>query len=133
MTMKWEKSEFKGTLARARGLGSAHDGTGHWMAQRLTAILNIPLVLWAVYSVVTLVQNDMDYTSFVNWLSQPINAILMILFILSSFYHAVLGNQVVIEDYIHCEGFKIFKLVGNLLVYFVLGVASLFAILKIAL
>ncbi|MGE4313864.1 MAG: succinate dehydrogenase, hydrophobic membrane anchor protein [Pseudobdellovibrionaceae bacterium] len=133
MTMKWEQSEFKGTLARARGLGSAHDGTGHWIAQRITAILNIPLVLWAVWSIVGLVQQGLDYVTFTGWLAEPVNAILMILFILSSFYHAVLGNQVVIEDYIHCEGFKIFKLVGNLLVYFALGIASIFAILKIAL
>jgi succinate dehydrogenase / fumarate reductase membrane anchor subunit len=66
-------------------------------------------------------------------LSEPLNAICMILFVISSFYHAVLGSQVVIEDYIHHEGFKIFKLLGQRLLFFAMGVASIFSVLQVAL
>ena len=111
MTMKWEQDKFKNPLARARGLGSAKEGADHWFAQRITAIANIPLMLWLVWSMVGL--KDSTYSEFTAWLAQPLNAILMILVILSTFYHAKLGSQVVTEDYIHCEGFKMVKLIGE--------------------
>lgn len=125
------KNRIQSPLAKARGLGSAGHGSHHWMAQRVTAIANIPLVLWLVYSVVALV--GADYETFTSWLAQPINAVLMILFIISTFYHAALGLQVVIEDYIHCEAMKMFKLIGIKLALFALGVAAIFSILKVAL
>jgi len=52
--MKWEEGGMKAPLARARGLGSAKEGTNHWFMQRITAIANIPLMLWLVYSVIDL-------------------------------------------------------------------------------
>lgn len=131
MTMKWEKTQFKSDMARARGLGSTKSGSGHWLAQRITAISNLILMVWAICSVTSLIGSD--YESFVSWLSMPINAILMILFIISTFTHAVLGAQVVVEDYIHNEGFKLFKLIGMKLFYMALGLACIFSILKIAL
>lgn len=130
MKLKWEDKGIKTPLARARGLGSARDGVEHWFQQRVTAIANIPLVIWFVYSVVDLA--GADYATFTNWLQQPLNAILMILFIISTFYHAKLGTQVVVEDYIHDEGFKIVKLIGMKLFFFGIGVACIFSILKIA-
>lgn len=129
--MKWEDSGMKAPLARARGLGSAKDGVHHWLMQRVTAIANIPLMLWLIYSVVNL--RGAGYSEFTGWLSQPCNAILMILAVLSTFYHAALGAQVVTEDYIHNEGLKMLKLIGQKLVFFALGVACIFSILKIAL
>jgi len=117
-------------LAKAKGLGSAHEGVHHWMHQRLTAIANIPLVLWFVWSVVHL--NGADYETFTGWLGQPINAVLMILLILSVFYHAVLGAQVIVEDYIQCKWFKLMKLIGQKLFFIALGVACIFSILKVA-
>ena len=131
MTMKWEKTEFKSDMARARGLGSTKSGSGHWLAQRVTAISNLILMIWAIYSVTTLIGSD--FQTFTSWLSAPLNAILMILFIISTFTHAVLGVQVVVEDYIHNEGFKLFKLIGMKLFYIALGLACIFSILKIAL
>jgi len=117
-------------LAKAKGLGSAHEGVHHWMHQRLTAIANIPLVLWFVWSVVHL--NGADYETFTAWLGQPIHAVLMILLILSVFYHAVLGAQVIVEDYIQCKWFKLMKLIGQKLFFIALGVACIFSILKVA-
>ncbi|MAF97148.1 MAG: succinate dehydrogenase, hydrophobic membrane anchor protein [Micavibrio sp.] len=131
MKLKWDKSGMKTPLARARGLGAAGHGSDHWMAQRITAFANVPLVIWFVYSLVSL--KGADYVSFTTWLAEPVNAILAILFIISNFYHAALGLQVVIEDYIHCEVMKTVKLVVMKLVLFGLGTAAIFSILKIAL
>ena len=117
-------------MAKARGLGSAKKGVEHWWHQRLTAIANIPLVLWLVYSILQL--KGADYLAFTTWLADPVNAVLMILFVISTFYHAVLGSQVVIEDYIHCECLKLAKLIAQKLVFFALGIACIFSVLKIA-
>jgi succinate dehydrogenase / fumarate reductase membrane anchor subunit len=117
-------------LAKARGTGSAHHGSGHWMHQRITAVANIPLMLWLVWSVVHLPSSSFQDVSL--WLSQPVNAILMILAVLSTFYHAVLGLQVVIEDYVHCEFSKIASLLALRLVFVALGVAAIFSVLKVS-
>lgn len=129
--LKWEKGGLKSPTARARGLGSAKAGTGHWLAQRLTAVSNLVLGLWFIAAVVA--NRGISYTEALLWLSDPINAVAMILFILSSVYHAVLGCQVVVEDYIHHEGFKIVKLMGMKLVFFALAVLAIFSVLQIAL
>lgn len=130
MNLKWQDHGIKTPLARARGLGAAHDGVQHWLAQRITAIANIPLGIWFVYSIVD--HAGVDYTEFVEWLSVPWNAILMTLFLLSAFYHAALGTQVVAEDYIHNEGAKIAILIGLKLFFFAMGVACVFSVLKIS-
>tara|TARA_B100002019_G_C21184351_1_gene555390 strand:+ start:82 stop:477 length:396 start_codon:yes stop_codon:yes gene_type:complete len=128
--MKWNDTGLKTPMARVSGLGSAKSGTSHWIYQRLTSIANLPLVIWLIWSICT--HDFTDYTVFTGWLAEPINSILMILLVISSFYHAVLGSQVIIEDYVHNEGFKILKLVGQRLLYFAFAVACLFSILKIA-
>ena len=117
-------------LAKARGTGSAHHGAVHWLHQRITAIANIPLMLWLVWSVVHL--SGADYQDVSLWLTQPVNAILMILSILSMFYHAVLGLQVVIEDYVRCEFSKFASLLAIRLTFVALGVAAIFSVLKVS-
>ncbi len=117
-------------LAKARGAGSAHHGTGHWMHQRMTAVANIPLMLWLVWSVVHL--PSAGYQDVSLWLAQPVNAILMILAVLSMFYHAVLGLQMVIEDYVHCELSRAISLIGIRLGFAALGVAAIFSVLKVS-
>ncbi|WP_366555604.1 succinate dehydrogenase, hydrophobic membrane anchor protein [Aquibaculum sediminis] len=86
-------------LARVRHLGSAKDGTHHWWLQRVTALALVPLLLWFVISVIGML--GADHRSMVDWVSNPVTAALLILLIIATFYHAVLGLQVVIEDYIH--------------------------------
>ena len=125
-----KNKDFTSPLARAKGLGSAHEGVHHWMHQRITAIALIPLVIWLVWSIIDL--KEATYTEFTTWLAAPWNAVLMILIILTAFYHAVLGVQVVVEDYIHCECFKMFKLIGTKLFFFAAAVACIFSVLKIA-
>lgn len=130
MKLKWEKSELTSPLGRARGLGSAKEGTDHWFMQRVTAIANLPLMVWLVCSAV---QNaGASHAEFTNWLAHPINAILMILVIISVFYHAKLGSQVVTEDYVHNEALKMLKLIGQKLFFFGMAIAAIFSVLKIA-
>lgn len=117
-------------LAKARGTGSAHHGSGHWLHQRITAIANIPLMLWLVWSVVHL--SSASYYDVAEWLEHPVNAILMILSVLSMFYHAVLGLQVVIEDYVQCELSKLASLLAIRLTFVALGVAAIVSVLKVS-
>jgi succinate dehydrogenase / fumarate reductase membrane anchor subunit len=114
-----------------RGRGSAREGVGHWKLQRLTAIANVPLVLWLVVSAVSL--SGAGYAEVRAWLAGPFNATMMLLLVLSAFYHARLGLQVVVEDYVHHEGLKLAALVGITLALFLLGGLCVVSILKVAL
>ncbi len=124
-------TDFITPIKKVRGLGSAKTGVHHWIAQRFTAIVNIILVFWllCVLGHVT----EMDYNATQSYMSRPFNAIFALLFISFSFYHAKLGLQVVIEDYVHCKCAKIFALVAMNIVVFSGIIAGAFWILKIAL
>lgn len=117
------------SIGRVRGLGSAHEGTHHWVHQRLTAGSNLALMTWLIVSLVRL--PDLGYETVQAWLSAPIAAVPMILLVISVFYHFRLGLQVVIEDYQHDET-RIVLL--TLLNFFAIGggVFAIFSILKIA-
>ena len=125
-----DDQKFNAHLKKAKGLGSAHHGVEHWMLQKMTAIANVPLVIWLVYSMIQL--QGASYAEFTGWLAQPLNAILMILLIISVFYHARLGIQVVIEDYFAEGWLKRIKLIALPLFFVAIGVAVIFSILKIA-
>jgi len=86
-------------LARVRHLGSAKDGTHHWWMQRVTALALLPLTLWFVISVIGLA--GADHAAVAAWAGHPLSATLLVLLLVATFYHAVLGLQVVIEDYVH--------------------------------
>jgi len=124
------QDNLQSPLSKARGLGSAHTGTHHWLMQRVSAIALFPLVIWMVYAIFKM--QGATYQEFTTWLSQPLNAVLAILFVISSFYHAILGNQVIIEDYISCKWFRITKIIGQKLFFIALAIACIFSILKIA-
>ena len=117
-------------IASVRGLGAAREGVGHWKLQRLTALANVPLVLWFVFSAMAL--SGSDYEAVRSWLSSPITASLMVMLIISLFTHARLGVQVVIEDYVHHEGVKMASLTALTLAVWALGVACTVAVLKVA-
>lgn len=86
-------------LAQARGLGSAKDGVHHWWVQRLTAVALMLLAPWFVWLAFGLVGAD-QFTVRAT-IGQPLNATLMLAFVIALFWHAQLGLQVVVEDYVH--------------------------------
>lgn len=116
-------------LARARGLGSAKEGTHHWWAQRLTAIALVPLSLWLIYSLACI--GSMDFNAAVEWLQSPLVSVLLILFVFTLFYHAQLGMQVVIEDYVSCEVLRISSIIVLKFIMLFAGLSGVLAILKV--
>jgi succinate dehydrogenase / fumarate reductase, membrane anchor subunit len=123
--------DFRTPIGRARGLGSAKSGTGHFWWQRVTAIALMLLTPWILGMLIALVGADHAHVQAA--LAKPLNAIALAMFAISLFWHSRLGLQVVIEDYIHHRPLEIFL---QLVVTFAcaLGVlASLYAIGRIAL
>lgn len=118
------------SIGRVRGLGSAKSGAHHWIVQRFTAVGNLLLVLWLIFSIVQM--PGLDYESVVSWLAQPLVAVPMMLMLVSIFWHLKLGLQVLIEDYVHDDGLKFFAVL--ILNFYAIGGAALgiFAIAKIA-
>jgi len=116
-------------LARALGLGSAKKGVGAWWAERVSAVALIPLTLWFAASIIA--HAGSDYATFIFWLRMPLVAILMILLLIALFYHAALGLQVVIEDYLH-SGAKFAVVIALRLCSCALATAGVVATLRIA-
>jgi succinate dehydrogenase / fumarate reductase, membrane anchor subunit len=121
---------FRTPLARARGLGSARRGTAHWLAQRITAVALIPLSLWFVISV--MIYMHADYVTVLIWLHSPAVSVLLALFVATLYYHAYLGLQTVIEDYLHDEWLKVSALVLIKFICILLAAAGIFAVLRVA-
>ena len=113
-------------LAKVKGLGSAKQGTHHWWHQRLTALVLLPLSLWFIYSLVSM--SNADFTTVTNWLRLPYVTILLIMFVVCLFYHAQLGLQVVIEDYINSEWQKFACII---MIKFLSVIGSLAAVLSV--
>ena len=122
-------------LHRVQGLGSSHSGVRHFWRQRMTAAALIPLSIWFAWAVLGLVGgSEVRVLTFLTLspLGIPLNAILMGIFIVILLYHMVLGLQVVIDDYAHSEGGKIFLMLLMRAFALAVGATSLFALLRIA-
>lgn len=117
-------------LAKARGLGSAKSGTGHWWWQRLTAIALVPLVIWLVWSLYAMAGADLETVR--AWLARPLNSLLMVSTLIALFYHAQLGMQVVIEDYVHGP-MEVFLQVAVRFICLILALAGILATIRISL
>lgn len=122
---------LRSPLSKAVGLGSAKHGFSHWWWQRLTAIALIPMVLWFLYSITCLV--GADYAEVVVWLSSPINATIMLLFMLTALYHGQTGLQVVIEDYVHTKWLNLSLLIAIKFSAVALGMLAVISVLKVVL
>jgi succinate dehydrogenase / fumarate reductase, membrane anchor subunit len=122
--------DMRTPLGRVRGYGAAKSGTGHFIAQRLTALANIPLTIAAVLIVISLIgHNHAGVVQILRW--SPV-AIIMLLFILSATYHMKIGMQVIIEDYVHDEAAKYALLIFNVFFAAVVGFSSIYALLKLS-
>lgn len=119
------------SIGRVRGLGSAHGGAHHWLIQRFTAIGNLLLMAWFIVSVLLL--PDLSYATAYDWLSAPVPATAMALLAISTFWHARLGMQVMIEDYVHDPANKFAAIAALNLVAFAGGAFALFCIIRLAL
>ena len=123
-------ADLRTPLSRARGLGSAKDGTSHFWHQRITALLMIPLVLWAGFS---LALRPMDHASLLAWVQQPLVTIGLLLLIINVFYHAKMGLQTVIEDYVSTHGRRTMMLLVANLACLLFGILGVVSVLKLAL
>ena len=116
---------------RVMGLGSAKDGTGHFISQRVTAIALVPLTILFIlpfgYNL------GAGYDRVMEAYAHPVNALIAILFLFTVFTHLRLGLQVVIEDYVHAHGARTVLLIANTLFCWMFGLIGIFAIAKIAL
>ncbi|SEL00214.1 succinate dehydrogenase subunit D [Pseudoxanthomonas sp. GM95] len=121
---------YRTPLKTARGLGSAKEGLHHWLIQRYTAVALIFLACWFLYFVISLVHAD--YLAATDAIAKPWNAIALVAFLLAMFWHAQLGVQVVLEDYVHTP---LLAIAAQTVVRFIciLGaLASVYAVVRIA-
>ena len=122
------QNDMRTPLSRVRGLGSAKEGTSHFWQQRLTAIANVPLMLFFIW--VLIVLNGASHAEVVACLSKPWVAIIMLMVVGSGLFHMKLGMQVIIEDYVHGGAGKAL-LIANSFFCIALAVACGFALLKL--
>ena len=118
-------------LKRARGLGSAKDGTHHFAIQRITAIALVFLTIYVAWLVLSLVGDD--FTTVRATVARPWNATLLVAFLIASFWHAKLGLQVIIEDYVHTPWLAATSQLSVIFVCVLAAIASVLAVIRIAL
>ena len=121
---------LRNPLANARGLGAAQEGVHHWWGQRVSAFLMIPLSTWMIYTLIAMMR--VPDTRFIQvWLSDPMAALPLMALLALMFYHARLGLQVVIEDYVHSQQWKITLLLMNIFFCATGAALSVLSILKL--
>ena len=125
-----KNNSIQSPLGKAKGLGSSHHGTGHKIAHNITTLMNIPLVVWVMYSIYSL--RNATYEEFTTWMSHPVSIIVAILFVITTLKHFALELQIVYEDYISCKCLRMVKVIGMKILFFVLGLTTIISILKIA-
>ncbi|MDP3674578.1 MAG: succinate dehydrogenase, hydrophobic membrane anchor protein [Novosphingobium sp.] len=119
------------SIGRVRGLGSARHGAHHWLVQRFTAIGNLILIPWLLISLALL--PGYDYATVHGWASRPVSATLLALICINTFWHARLGVQVFMEDYVHDEGYKFASLAALNAIPLAAAVFGVICVVRIAL
>lgn len=123
--------DMRTPLKRARGIGSAQSGVNHWWTQRITAAAMVLLMIWFVITLLSLLHAD--YVTARATVAKPWNATLLVALLITLFWHAVLGLQVVVEDYVHTRWKEVFVLLVIKFLAVLAALASVFAVLRIAL
>jgi succinate dehydrogenase / fumarate reductase membrane anchor subunit len=121
--------DLRTPLSRVKGLGSAREGTGHFWHQRLTALMMIPLALWIGFCIASL---PADYATLAAWVRQPLVTVALVLLIIAVFYHAQLGLQIVIEDYVASHAGRTLVLLISNLLCLLFGTVGVISVLKIS-
>ena len=122
--------KYRTNIKQARNLGSAKSGYHHWWMQRMSAVALVPLTIWFMLAAAS--HTHSDFVQVQIWVSEPVNAILLSLLVIISFYHAAIGLQVVIEDYVHCSMVKIASILSINFVAVLAVSLSLWSILRVA-
>jgi succinate dehydrogenase / fumarate reductase membrane anchor subunit len=122
--------QFRTDRQRVEGLGTAHEGTGHWWSQRLTSIALVPLTLFFLFPFARTL--GADWETVLATYGTPLNAIVAILFFVVGFRHLQQGVQVVIEDYVHDKPLRTAMLLANTFLCWALGLTGVFAVARIA-
>jgi succinate dehydrogenase / fumarate reductase membrane anchor subunit len=120
---------MRSQLGRARGLGSAKSGSEHWWVQRVTAAALVPLSLWFVLSVLSML--GADQATVAVWAGRPFNAALLMALVLMSFYHTALGLQVVFEDYVEGAALRTASILATKAAALLLGLMAALAVIKL--
>jgi succinate dehydrogenase / fumarate reductase membrane anchor subunit len=123
--------QYRTPLKNAVGLGSARHGVHHFIVQRVTAVALALLGLWFIWLVLKMLH--LDYSGAHALIAQPCNAVLMLAFVVAVFWHAQLGLQVVVEDYVHAPAFALVTQIAIKFLCFLGAAASVLAVLRIAL
>jgi succinate dehydrogenase / fumarate reductase, membrane anchor subunit len=122
---------LRAPLAKALNHGSAHEGVHHWVVQRFTALALAPLSIWLLVALLALPSSD--YATVTRWIGAGMHPVLLALTLLIAAWHAWLGVQVVIEDYVHGFLPKTLALLSSLFLHVLVAVSGLYAVLRIAL
>ena len=121
---------LRSPLSRALGTGSAHSGTAHWWAQRVTSIALVPLSLWFVCSLLLL--PDLQYLTLRAWLAAPVSGLLAMLLVTVLAFHAELGTSVIVEDYVHSTGLRMALLLALRCAFVFAAGLAVYSVLRIA-
>src|ERR1700742_919511 len=116
-------------LRRVRHLGSAREGLKEWRGRPWAALALIPLGLWFVVSILSFARSEQPTAAV--WLSSPVPALLMILFLVAVFSHAVVGLRSVMDDYVHTRAWLVAADLLVRAIAIILGGAGILAVLKL--
>ena len=116
-------------LGRVLGLGTAKNGTDHFWAQRVSAIVLLLLGIWFVFAV--LVNKQLAHADLIAFIDAPLNGVLLSILSLVVVFHSYLGIQVVVEDYVHAPLIKIVSLLVSRFAHVFVAITTVYAILKI--
>ena len=121
---------LRSPLGKALGMGAAGEGAGHWWSQRVSAVGLLLLAPWFLFSLIGL--GDLSYAHVVAWVASPFNTVLLSLLVLAVTYHAQLGLQVVVEDYVASKGTRLITMLIINFGLLLLGLLGVFSVLRIA-
>jgi len=128
--MSARQRSMRTPLGRVRHHGAGHGGTGHFIATRVTSVALAMLAPWfAVAAALSI--SDASYRGAIDFLSNPVNAVGVILLVAVGLYHMSIGMQEVILDYIARPFTKVLLLILNAFVPFALAAGAIFAVLLV--